>query len=135
VLKASIPLLLGWPAIFLTLGWNFLEDGFDPPAGQGVLLVVLGGAPLLLWLSVVRDARRTRRAQVQVPVAAPTPVPTRMPPPRRPEPPPVDGDPRASAMSVAGRLEWLAPLHASGALTDDEYAQAKKATLQEELDR
>jgi hypothetical protein len=58
-----------------------------------------------------------------------------MPTPRRPEPPPVDHDQRASVMSVAGRLERLAPLHASGALTDDEYAQAKKATLQEELDR
>jgi hypothetical protein len=38
-------------------------------------------------------------------------------------------------MSVAGRLERLAALHAAGELTDEEYAQAKKATLQEELDR
>ncbi len=148
VLEAPIPLLLGWPAIFLTLGWNFLEDGFDPPDGQGVvtgfvvcgvLFVLMGGAPLLLWLSVARDARRTRRAHAGVTVAAPAsvPVPRRTEPPAaRPTPrPPEDDDPRDSAMSVAGRLERLAALHASGELTDDEYTQAKKATLQEELDR
>ncbi len=148
VLKAPIPLLLAWPAIFLTLGWNFLEDGFDPPDGQGVvtgfvvcgvLFVLMGGAPLLLWLSVMRDARRTRRAHAGVPVVAPpsVPVPRRTEakqPHRQPTPAP-DDDQRASAMSVAGRLDRLAALHASGELTDDEYAQAKKATLQEELDR
>ena len=148
VLKAPIPLLLGWPALFLTLGWNFLEDGLDPPNGQdvvtgfvvcGVLFVIMGGAPLLLWLSVVRDARRTRRAHAGVPVVAAPSVP----PPRRPEakkppsppPPAPDDDLRSSALSVAGRLERLAALHASGDLTDDEYARAKQATLQEELDR
>ena len=139
VLKAPIPLLLGWPALFLTLGWNFLEDGFDPPDGQGVvtgfvvcgvLFVIMGGAPLLLWLSVARDARRTRRAEAKVPPVPPSSVPT----PRRSEPAKPVTRP-APAMSVAGRLERLAALHASGDLTDDEYAQAKKATLQEELDR
>jgi hypothetical protein len=34
---------------------------------------------------------------------------------------------------VAGRLERLAALHASGALTHDEYARAKRATGDEEL--
>jgi hypothetical protein len=147
VLKAPIPLLLGWPAIFLTLGWNFLEDGLDPPDGQGVvtgfvvcgvLFVIMGGAPLLLWLSVVRDARRTRRAPAAVTVvaapSAPAPRRTEAEPPQPPVPAWHD-DARASAMSVAGRLERLAALHATGELTDDEYARAKKATLQEELDR
>jgi hypothetical protein len=53
---ASLP-LLAWPALFLSLGWNFLEFGFAPPAGggialgwlvPGVIFVVMGGGPLLM---------------------------------------------------------------------------------------
>ncbi len=49
---------LGWPALFLSLGWNFLEFGFDSPGGGGlawgwivggVLFVIMGGGPLLLF--------------------------------------------------------------------------------------
>jgi hypothetical protein len=149
-LKAPLPLWLAWPAIFLTLGWNFLEDGFFPPpeAGGivvgyvvcGVLFVLMGAGPLLLALSVVRDRRRTRRAEeglarVPGPRTAsslrPT-VTTPKPPPARRTPGPRQGDdPAAAAMSVAGRLERLAALHGSGELTDEEYAQAKAATLRE----
>ena len=46
-----------------------------------------------------------------------------------------DDDPAASAMSVAGRLDRLAFLHASGELTDADYTGAKEATLRGELDR
>jgi hypothetical protein len=51
--------LLGWPALFLSLGWNFLEFGFDPAGGGGtdgslvfcgVLFFLMGGLPLLLGL-------------------------------------------------------------------------------------
>ncbi|MGY1620218.1 SHOCT domain-containing protein [Geodermatophilus sp. SYSU D00691] len=149
VLRAPLPLLLAWPALFLTLGWNFLEDGFDPPMGEdiavgyvvcGVLFVLMGAGPLLLWLSVARDARRTRTASAAVPTpvaAARVAAGTR---PLAPEParvvprPRQDDDPAAAAMSVAGRLERLAVLHASGELTDEEYTLAKQATLREELD-
>lgn len=56
--------LLGWPALFLSLGWNFWEYGLDSPAGGtdagwivcGVLFVLMGGLPLLALKS--RDARR-----------------------------------------------------------------------------
>ena len=34
VVEAPMPLLLTWPALFLTLGWNFLEDGLEPPMGR-----------------------------------------------------------------------------------------------------
>jgi hypothetical protein len=141
-LKAPMPLLLGWPALFLTLGWNFLEDGFDPPMGEGVavgfvvcgvIFVLMGGAPLLVWLSVARENRRIRRAQAGVaPKAAAPVVAVTVPAPRAR---PAEADPRASALSVAGRLERLAALHASGELTDAEYRQAKRATLDEDLDR
>lgn len=47
---------LAWPALFLSLGWNFLEYALNPPPGEGVvwgwlipgvLFVVMGGVPLL----------------------------------------------------------------------------------------
>ncbi len=61
-LSRHIPgfLALGWPALFLSLGWNFLESGLDQPGpGQGVeygflvcavLFGLMGGVPLLLFL-------------------------------------------------------------------------------------
>jgi hypothetical protein len=52
--------LLAWPALFLSLGWNFLEYGLDPPGQDGteigwlicaVVFFAMGGGPLLpvLW--------------------------------------------------------------------------------------
>jgi hypothetical protein len=51
---------LAWPALFLALGWNFLEYAFDPPPPDdgvvwgwlicGVVFVAMGGIPLLLVL-------------------------------------------------------------------------------------
>jgi hypothetical protein len=54
--------LLGWPALFLSLGWNFLDFGFDPANGGGtdgslvfcgVLFFLMGGVPLLFGLKRV----------------------------------------------------------------------------------
>ena len=68
--QAPDPVLLGWPALFLTLGWSFLDDGFDPPPGAGgigpsyvicgVVFVLMGAAPLLLFVSLWRDRRRAQ---------------------------------------------------------------------------
>jgi hypothetical protein len=57
-IKHKIPSLvwLFWPALFLSLGWNFLEFGLDPPGGGGlawgwlvcaIVFFIMGGAPLL----------------------------------------------------------------------------------------
>lgn len=49
--------LLAWPALFLSLGWNFLDFGLNPPGGGGVvwgwlvcaiIFAAMGGVPLLL---------------------------------------------------------------------------------------
>jgi hypothetical protein len=59
---------LAWPALFLSLGWNFWEFGLDPPPESGmgiswgwvicgVLFVAMGGIPLVLAV-VSRSARR-----------------------------------------------------------------------------
>jgi hypothetical protein len=60
--------LLAWPALFLSLGWNFLEYGVNPPGGGtsggwlicGVLFVLMGGIPLVLGVRAVMEGRETR---------------------------------------------------------------------------
>lgn len=62
---------LAWPGLFLSLGWNFLEFAFAPPGGGlawgwlvcGVLFVLMGGVPLLLFL-LARRARAMARREV-----------------------------------------------------------------------
>jgi hypothetical protein len=99
VVEAPMPLLLAWPALFLTLGWNFLEDGLDPPMGEdvalgfvvcGVLFVLVGAGPVLMGAWTVCRDRRSRRRDATTP---------------RPR-----GAGDAGAVSVAGRLERLAAL-------------------------
>jgi hypothetical protein len=59
---------LAWPALFLSLGWNFLEFAFAPPGGGiawgwvvcGVLFVPMGGLPLLLAFKPAREKIRSR---------------------------------------------------------------------------
>lgn len=62
--------LLAWPALFLSLGWNFLEYGVNPPGDgglafgwliPGVLFVAMGGVPLVFALSALRSKRATAR--------------------------------------------------------------------------
>ena len=55
------PYVFAWSALFLALGWNFLDYGFDSPAPGGgteagwiicgVVFVLMGGVPLLALLS------------------------------------------------------------------------------------
>jgi len=55
---------LAWPALFLGLGWNFLESGLAPPGGggpewgwliPGVLFVIMGAVPLAGWIATRGD--------------------------------------------------------------------------------
>jgi len=53
------PYAFAWSALFLALGWNFLDYGFDPPGGGtsaswlvcGAIFVVMGGVPLVFLFS------------------------------------------------------------------------------------
>ena len=56
---------LAWPALFLSLGWNFLESGIAPPDGggpgvgfliPGVIFMLMGGIPLVVWIRARGDA-------------------------------------------------------------------------------
>lgn len=132
-------LFLAWPALFLSLGWNFLEFGLRPPGGEpgelvwswlfcAVVFFLMGGAPLLGGILAIRAAadgdatfggRRiaiSPRGRYQLNVID-----------RRPAPRAHDGD----AGELASRLERLVRLHDSGDLTDAEFEAAKRATIDE----
>ena len=59
---------LAWPALFLSLGWNFLEFAFAPPGGGfawgwlvcGVVFALMGGLPLLMAIRSMREKIRSR---------------------------------------------------------------------------
>ncbi len=85
---AALP-LLAWPALFLSLGWNFLGYGFSAGGEEGLVLgwivpgvifVLMGGIPLwIAWASrgerdpggqAVRDAVRGDRGTSRAGAAA-----------------------------------------------------------------
>lgn len=133
-IRHGVPTLLwlAWPALFLSLGWNFLEFGLDAPGEQGlewgwlvcaVLFIAMGGGPLLLFGKPIFAALLGRSSG----------SPGERPAGPRPFRPPVilvepdtssprDGD-------LVGALERLAALHRAGQLTDDEFASAKDRIL------
>lgn len=128
-------IFLGWPALFLSLGWNFLEFGVRPPGGEpgeivwswifcGVVFVIMGGGPLLGVVWGVREASGARAYAGGRVVVRPRPNMLSGAPADRPAPLEVDAD-------VAARLERLARLHRAGDLTDAEFEAAKRATLEE----
>jgi len=65
--------MLAWPAVFISLGWNFLEYGVSPPAPEegpvlgwiftGVVFVIMGGTPLVVALGIVGAAGRQPRGE------------------------------------------------------------------------
>ena len=145
---------LAGPALFLSLGWNFLEYGFFPPEGGwvwswlvcGVLFVLMGGIPLVAAIGWGREEAHGGRAYASGRVVV------------RPRPPSTDatssGDPRVAyrpapiaaappparlpadgpSEPLVDRLERLAALRRRGDLTSEEYETAKTATLAEAAD-
>jgi hypothetical protein len=131
--------LLAWPALFLSLGWNFLEYAIRPPAPAepivwgwlipGVLFVLMGGAPLLALLpdrdshssSDSAELRRSRSKLLNAMVARAeqrgwtTQTPA--------------GGVSGEADDLVGKLERLAALRLNGTLTELEFEQAKRALL------
>jgi hypothetical protein len=132
---------LAWPALFLSLGWNFLEYGFGSPGGwelgwviPGVLFMLMGGGPLLTLLPsrgkpMRRDAAAMRRLlsdlQARQSQLAGT---ARRSDPFAPRGADGGGAPR---MDLTSRLERLASLRAAGSLTDAEFEEAKRKVIAE----
>ncbi|GAA4558211.1 SHOCT domain-containing protein [Planotetraspora kaengkrachanensis] len=150
--------VLAWPALFISLGWAFLDAAVNPeyPVDWGfmvcaVLFILMGGLPLLFLAN--RDALR----RVFWGVAPPEPTPQgfvrrpgevrwtttvelpgdrdrrgrRPSAPVPPEPAPGSGS-RPGSVSAPGlvdELERLAALHQAGGLDDAEYTAAKNRLL------
>jgi hypothetical protein len=139
---------LAWPALFVSLGWNFLEFGFSPPSGGwvwswlicGVLFVLMGALPLIFVIGALRSADGDGRAYVGgrihvrpagsssgsgfAPASATADiVDTAAGPPQS-----ADHD------SLAVRLTRLADLHRRGQLTEAEFGAARAATLAAETE-
>lgn len=144
------PWTLAWPALFLSLGWNFLDYGFNPPdrsgvvAGwlvPGVIFMLMGGLPLLAVLGwkPMRDGltgaaqrgprmftgtggvtRRQVESMIDVANRAAHAAPMATPVPAA-----AAGDPD----DMVAALERLAELHRSGALDAAEYRAAKDRIL------
>lgn len=118
---APLPSFAGllWPALFLSLGWNFLEYAFSPPIGAGpvwgwlipgVLFMAMGGIPL--WF-VVSGWRRGSPAPAARALLTPPGVTTvaRM---LRPKP------------DLIRRLAALDAAYQAGALDTEAYERAKE---------
>jgi hypothetical protein len=144
-------ILLAWPALFLSLGWNFLEFGLRPPGGEpgeivwswlfcGVVFALMGGIPLFIGIRGAVEVAGSHKAyaggRVLVGRAGNLDRLRELGELR-------DSLERAAATragragsttgsDVASRLERLARLRAAGDLTDAEFEAAKRATLQED---
>jgi hypothetical protein len=142
---------LAWPALFISLGWNFVEFGFAPPSGGwvwswlicGVLFIAMGVIPLIFVIGALRSADGDGRAYVggrihvrpdgsgrsggapgstiTLDASAPS-VPDR-------GPSVADDDP------LAVRLARLSDLRRQGHLTEAEFGAARSATLAAEAER
>lgn len=134
-----------WPALFLSLGWNFFEFGLKPPGGRGLawgwlvcamVFMLMGGVPLLAFLiSEPRDYLRRVFWGATDPLISPpglTPPPAPRAAPRGEAPLPRAEAPRPAAAAedaVVTAVERLARLHRSGSLTDEEFEAAKRRVL------
>lgn len=156
VFKNSIPSFLGllWPALFLSLGWNFLEFGLDPPGGGGlawgwlicaVFFVLMGGLPLI-WAAKVMTRRfrgepasgvfgsvgdvRKARAQLSSLVRAARQASETVTTVDIGANQMSSGDEPGSTDDLVSVLERLDSLRRSGALDAVEYEEAKRRVLE-----
>ncbi len=147
---------LAWPALFLSLGWNFLDYGLHlTVAGGGVnggflacgvLFIVMGAVPLVWWIPELYG-ELIGKDDAPSP-AAPTPSfgssgvgftsTTSAAPwagfggtsmPMSPQRFSTSPAPSAPPRDVAAQLERLASLHHRGELSDSEYEAAKQQAL------
>lgn len=125
-----------WPALFLSLGWNFVEFGVRPAGGGGlvwawllcgVLFAAMGAVPLLINApaAVRRFSEPSPRAVARSRTLAER---TRAPGALRlsdAESTPVASTGRLPGAELVEALERLATLHRAGALDEAEYRAAK----------
>ena len=138
-LSAGIPSFVGllWPALFMSLGWNFLQYAFDPPFGEGpvwgwllpgIIFELMGAVPLWLMFKTVGLTPQSNkvRAVLAPPGARAVATAIRAVAARRTDAVAVATGSRPDLVS---ELERLDALRRSGALSDEEYDKAKRRLL------
>jgi hypothetical protein len=136
-LKSGIPSFaaLLWPALFLSLGWNFLEYAFDSPlAGGGivwgwlvcgVVFALMGGLPLLVALPLtIRSFTRGDHRPAGWRVGSPSVHIQRVAARARPA--------EEGAGGIVDELERLEALRRRGSITDQEFEAAKSHLLRQD---
>jgi len=133
-----------WPALFLSLGWNFLAYGLDPPFGEGfawgwlvcaVVFFLMGGGPLLIALPAVWRAMTGRepppRPREALRPPGVTAVASRIRGTRAASGTwPAAGTASGQPDDLVSALERLSYLHRTGAIDDAEYEAAKTRLLE-----
>lgn len=128
-LHYNVPSLvsLAWPALFISLGYNFLDYAIHGQSGLfivGVVFVLMGGVPLLwalphLWRVYVRgqqdDPKPWHVATTGVAVSNAFDLLNRLG--------------KSPNEDMTDSLQRLDDLHKSGALDDLEYAKAKDRVI------
>jgi hypothetical protein len=142
--------LLAWPALFLSLGYNFLDFGLNPPDDSGlvwgwlicaVVFGLMGGLPLLLLIRTMLTGniggQGEPRGIAPIPGLGGRGLKTN----------PADEPPKfefekdfvsvpvtfsdTEGQDVVSALERLVALRDSGELTVDEFAEAKRRLLRD----
>ena len=134
-----------WPALFLSLGWNFLQYGLSSPDGGGavagwlvcaVVFILMGGIPLVAIVpGLLRGPRHGTIAaspwhlglfpHTSLGAAASLLSTLRSATVTGASPTPPGG----GGQEVVGLLERLDALHRTGSLSDEEYERAKQEIL------
>ena len=129
-----------WPALFLSLGWNFLDFGLHPPGRKAgvdwgwlvcaIVFAIMGGLPLFAMLAS-KPLAYLRRVFWGVDETTPPPrgIMPRLRPAARFEAAPSAQDAPGGPDDVVSALERLERLRKAGALTPEEYAAAKRRVL------
>ena len=134
---------LAWPTLFLSLGWNFLDFGLDPPFGEGIVwgwivcavaFALMGGLPLFAMAGAVFE-QFTRKPSLQDPPKFVMPTRERVEDVRQTRraaksgTAPPAGAGKKEDETLVDALERLQKMHDSGALSDREFQEAKRRVL------
>src|SRR4051812_17377158 len=149
---------LAWPALFISLGWNFLQFAFAPPEGMdgielgwlipGILFVIMGTVPLIGflpggkgWTPQAADARAGYDFNAEGEARYEHALRgqrahlledlVKAAEQRGPAQTTAPGPLPVGGSDVVSKLERLSALYRAGSLTYDEFQRAKQATITE----
>jgi hypothetical protein len=146
-MKYQVPslIMLAWPALFLSLGWNFLEYGLNPPFGGGLewgwlvcafVFGLMGGLPLLAFLKPLSEKFRGSPIPMPQPGATKGPAWNQTAGSLLTQLQTLSKTAKKVAATSApdsdeliDALERLEALHRSGSLSESEFQIAKRKIL------